>query len=298
MANASKWNARLGRLASMDHHELLDRLRQYLTARADALRYGCGRNFAGNSQVGPAGPEGRFFFGPTEVPSLCALLKQVLPSQADDIVFRAEKICRHQFDLLGYENLDFGAKIDWQCDVVHGKRGPRRPWFKVKYLDFEEVGDSKITWELNRHQHFVTLAKAYWLTGDDRFAEGDFRAVDALAKRESLSHWNELGEQPGGCLTAVCPGFGPSSYCRSARFSRLSCANSGRCSEPEWTPYRNLSFDVFFSEYTPSGRGAGFVLFGDSFPELGPAKQWQRCGWKILWKGRPERRSTGRRLLL
>ena len=42
--------------------------------------------------------------------------------------------------------------------------------FKIKYLDFVEVGDAKITWELNRHQHLVTLAKAYRLTGDERYA--------------------------------------------------------------------------------------------------------------------------------
>ena len=117
------------------------------------------------------------------------LLKQVFPSQADDIVVRAEKICRHRFDLLGYENLDYGAEIDWQLDVVHGKRGPRKPWFKVKYLEFEEVGDSKITWELNRHQHFVTLAKAYWLTGDDKFAREIFA---------QWTHWHKQNPYPIG----------------------------------------------------------------------------------------------------
>ena len=101
MANASTWNRRLARLTSMDRHELFDRLRQYLTARADALRYGSSHKFKAGPQVGSARPEGRFFFIPAEVPSLCALLKQVFPSQAEDIVFRAEKICRHRFDLLG-----------------------------------------------------------------------------------------------------------------------------------------------------------------------------------------------------
>ena len=57
---------------------------------------------------------------------------------------------------------------------MHGKQAPRKPWFKVKYLDFEEVGDSKITWELNRHQHWVTLAKAYRLTGNEKFAREIF----------------------------------------------------------------------------------------------------------------------------
>src|SRR5207237_4294830 len=86
------------------------------------------------------------------------------------ILSNAERICAHRFDLLGYEDLDYGPEIDWHLDLVHGRRGPRRPWFQISYLDFEEVGDSKITWELNRHQHLVTLAKAYRLTGDERYA--------------------------------------------------------------------------------------------------------------------------------
>ena len=34
----------------------------------------------------------------------------------------------------------------------------------------ELAGDKKITWELNRHQHFVKLGQAYWLTGDEKYA--------------------------------------------------------------------------------------------------------------------------------
>ena len=104
----------------------------------------------------------------------CALLKHVLPTQADDIVFGRISYVTHRFDLLGYRDLDYGADIDWHLDVVHGKRAPRQSWFKVKYLDFDQVGDSKITWELNRHQHFVTLAKAYWLTGNEKFVQEIF----------------------------------------------------------------------------------------------------------------------------
>src|SRR3984885_12155791 len=173
MAKTSSWSKRLVRLSSMDSREVFDRLRQSMTARADWLRSRMGRDPA-DIEVENAALQGRFFFHPAEVHSLSTLLKQQFPPQADDIVLQAEKICRHQFDLLGYENLDFGREIDWHCDVVHGKHTPRKPWFKVKYLDFEEVGDAKITWELNRHQHFVTLAKAYWLTGDDKFVQEIF----------------------------------------------------------------------------------------------------------------------------
>ena len=117
---------------------------------------------------------GRFFFTPAEIPALINELKRVVPGQTNEIVVRAESICRHHFDLLGYEDLDYGAEIDWHLDAVHGRRAPLKPWFKVKYLDFDEVGDSKVIWELNRHQHLVTLAKAYRITGEEKFVREIF----------------------------------------------------------------------------------------------------------------------------
>src|ERR1700736_216712 len=96
---------------------------------------------------------------------------------------QAEEICRHRLDLLGYSDLDFGRPIDWHLDAVHNIRAPRKSFYRVRYLDFAEVGDSKVTWELNRHQHLVTLAKAFRLSGDDRFA------------KEILSQWRSWHAQ-------------------------------------------------------------------------------------------------------
>src|ERR1700733_1964999 len=167
----SKSPSRLKRLISMNRAEVAERLQQYLLARFDFLRYRGRhdlREIAGSASVGDA--RGRFFFDSEELLDICGLIKRELPAQSEEIIRRANQVCGHHFDLLGYENLDYGANIDWHLDAVHGKRAPKSPWYKIRYLDFEQVGDAKITWELNRHQHFVTLAKAYLLTGDQAFA--------------------------------------------------------------------------------------------------------------------------------
>src|ERR1035438_258413 len=85
--------SRLSRVAAMERRELFDRLRQYVTARADVLRYRIGHDFQGIVKIELAASAPRFFFTPAEVPVLCSVLKQVFPKQADDIVLRAEKIC-------------------------------------------------------------------------------------------------------------------------------------------------------------------------------------------------------------
>jgi hypothetical protein len=270
---------------SMGSPELFDRLRQQLTARADLLRYWSGQDFAGQMRLEKDESQGRFFFQPAEVPSLCAVLKQVFPSQADNVVIQAEKICRHQFDLLGYQNLDWGNEIDWHCDVVHGKRGPRKPWFKVKYLDFDEVGDSKITWELNRHQHFVTLAKAYWLTGDDKFVHEIFG---------QWTHWQGENPYPIGVnwasslevafrslswvwtyfLIRQCPLFTADLRQRWRRALSLNGRHIANYLSTYFSPNTHLL-----------GEATALFVLGTVFPGLRPAKKWREQGWKSLLHG-------------
>src|ERR1700730_722775 len=131
----------------------------------------------------------QFFFDPTEIPRIVELIRDLLPQQPALIKEQADQICKHRFTLLGYENLNYGSVIDWHLDVVNGKRAPRKVWFKVPYLNFEEVGDHKIIWELNRHQHLVTLAKAYCLTGELRY-------VHELCTQ--WYQWNEENPYPIG----------------------------------------------------------------------------------------------------
>jgi hypothetical protein len=285
MAMISKFTKKFARLSSMDSGEIFDRLRQSLTARADLLRSQVGHDFAGNIVSEKAELHGSFFFHSAEVPSLCALLKRQFASQANDIVVQAEKICRHQFDLLGYENLDYGCAIDWHCDVVHGKRGPRIPWFKVSYLDFEEVGDAKITWELNRHQHFVTLAKAYWLTGDDRYAH------EILAQ---WAHWQKENPYPIGMNWASSLEVALRSLSWIWTFFLLrECPLFTADWRHRWQKALGLNgrhiatyLSTYFSPNTHLlGEAEALFFIGTAFPGLRKAQTWREMAWKILLDG-------------
>ncbi|MGA2645217.1 MAG: alginate lyase family protein [Candidatus Sulfotelmatobacter sp.] len=194
----------------------------------------------------------------------------------------AERICRHRFDLLGYENLDYGAEIDWHFDIVHGKRGPRKPWFKVKYLDFEEVGDSKITWELNRHQHFVTLAKAYWLTGNDKFAHEIFA---------QWTHWQKENPYAIGLnwASSLEVAFRSSSWIWTF-FLLHDCPLFTIELRKQWQDALSLNgrhIETYLSTYfSPNthllGEALALFFLGTLFPSLPRAARWQRRGWEIL----------------
>ena len=278
-----EWNRRYRRVLAMSPKELADRLRQQATARADFLRYKVGAGFEprlDGSQS--AGPDPHFFFSADSVPHLCSRLRELFPKEADQIVDHAERICKHRFDLLGYKDLDYGTEIDWHCDRVHEKRAPRKAWFQIRYLDFAEVGDSKITWELNRHQHLVTLAKAFRLTADERFATELF---------SQWKHWHEENPYPIGInwASSLEVAFRSLSWlwvyflvsgsaAVPAGFRRELCrrlAVSGRHIENYLSTYFSPNTHLL-------GEGAALFFIGTLCPELEQAGRWQALGWKVL----------------
>src|SRR5439155_22964168 len=50
------------------------------------------------------------------------------------------------------------------------RRPPMAFWASVPYLD-PAYGDHKVIWELNRHQHWLALGRAYWLSADVRYRD-------------------------------------------------------------------------------------------------------------------------------
>ncbi len=85
-------------------------------------------------------------------------------SFATEVEKIADQIVVHEFSILGLK-ITTGPEIRWRKDYLHGKESGL-PYFKrVPYLNFEVVGDHKLVWELNRHQHLVLLAQAYLLNG-------------------------------------------------------------------------------------------------------------------------------------
>jgi hypothetical protein len=115
----------------------------------------------------------RFLVSPHSLPELAGAIRLRFPRAAEHAASRADRAAAGRFDLLGYQGLDFatpGGSIDWHADPVHGRRAPRSWWSRVRYLD-PSVGDHKIIWELNRHQHFLGMGRAAWLTGHAGYRE-------------------------------------------------------------------------------------------------------------------------------
>src|SRR5580658_1673260 len=277
-----KWPDVASRLGNMDRHELLDRSRQELAKRTDALLSKLGFDFSSNIIRSANIRAARFFFAPDSVKRVLNLVRQRLPQQVDQIVRQADKICCHQFDLLGYEDLNYGDPIQWHLDRVHDKQAPKKAFYKIRYLDFGEVGDSKVTWELNRHQHLVTLAKAYRLTEDRRYADEIFG---------QWRHWDAENPYPFGInwVSSLEVAF------RSLSWIWMYQLLEGTPVMPrefrkEWLRAQALNgrhieryLSTYFSPNTHLvGEAVALLFLGMLCPEISRAEHWKSLGWEIV----------------
>src|SRR5262249_31347011 len=64
-------------------------------------------------------------------------------------------------------------------DYVHGISSGLPYCRRSPYLDLRQVGDHKVVWELNRHQHLVLLAQAFLFTEERAFLDEAFRELES-----------------------------------------------------------------------------------------------------------------------
>jgi len=276
------WRRIANKIRSMDRREFFDRSRQEFRKRWDTLLAYSHRDFAHDAVADAAAKPGNFFFNHSQIDQINELLRQRLLHQVQHIIAKADRILAHRFDLLGFEDVDYGKDIDWHLDAVHGKRAPLKPFHTIRYLDFEEVGDSKVTWELNRHQHLVVLAKAFRLTGDHRYA------------KELLVQWRawQIGNPyPFGInwASSLEVAF------RSLSWVWFYHLLEGTDALPdgfrrEWLRAQAINgrhleryLSTYFSPNTHLlGEGVALFFLGTMCPELVRAKRWQQLGWKVV----------------
>ena len=113
----------------------------------------------------------RFPLDPRTLDALTSRITRRFPGAAADASGRADRVLEGRYDLLGYRDLRFGTPPAWHKDPVHNREAPSGYWSAIAYLA-PQAGDHKVIWEVNRHQQWLTLARAHRLTGDHRYYDG------------------------------------------------------------------------------------------------------------------------------
>jgi hypothetical protein len=104
-------------------------------------------------------------------------------------VAAAERVLSGTYDVFALHDAKLGFPPRWNVDPKTGTSAPLVFGKTLDYRDARNVGDIKYLWEINRHLELVTLAQAFHLTEDDRFASGC---------RTLLNSWIEHNPYPLG----------------------------------------------------------------------------------------------------
>jgi Heparinase II/III-like protein/Heparinase II/III N-terminus len=224
--------------------------------------------------------EARFFASFAAKDQTLSEFRRRWPTAEREIINTADRIAEGIFDLLGLRDLNLGKSIDWHLEPLSGKRTPLRHWSQLNYLDAQLAGDKKITWELNRHQYFLTLGRAYWLTGDERYTE------------VFISHLNSWMDQNPPKLginwaSSLEIAFRSISWLWALQFFKESINTDVVVRMLKFLYLNALHLETFLSTYfSPNthltGEALGLFYLGLLLPEFRDAERWRTLGLEIL----------------
>ncbi|MGH2567390.1 MAG: heparinase II/III domain-containing protein [Bacteroidota bacterium] len=72
------------------------------------------------------------------------------------------------YDIFDLKDLPI-SEVNWRKDYQSGKEAPYLPAGQLDYRAFEQIGDIKYIWELNRHQFLIPVAIQYFLSGREAY---------------------------------------------------------------------------------------------------------------------------------
>jgi len=220
-----------------------------------------------------------FFFGADKKNKLSDLVIAHYPESVKQVIADADRVCEHKFDLLGSGPVFLGDKINWHKDFKSDWTWEQRYHKLVSYRNLNEPYDVKVPWELSRFQHLVTLGKAYWYAGDEKYTK-EFIS--------QFSHWIALNP----------PRLGVNWACPMDVSIRIINLIWGFCFFRDSPVLDNRFIIDFIKNILIHGRHiinnledhfdftsnhyladiAGLVYLGVFFPEFKEAKQWFKFG--------------------
>ena len=213
-------------------------------------------------------------------------VRDLRPDLPAKIIQEAECISDHRFDLLGSGSVDLGANIDWHHDFKSGYSWDPTTYFRqIEPARYPGGHDIKVPWELSRCQHLVRLGQAYWISGDEKYAN-EFVA--------QLLHWQQCNPWPHGvnwvctmdvAIRAVNWLLGLSFFVQSPTVTEAFITETvtsllvhGRhvISNLEGSPENPYTSNHYVSNLV------GLVYLGICCPYLKEAEGWLEVGWREL----------------
>ena len=223
-----------------------------------------------------------FFF--SDVRALGPHLKRVLgPEGEKSALTEAQSILDGNLPFFGRLSFACGFPPNWFRNPVTGQSvSPRRPWTTMRFAS-PDYGDLKFILEPSRFLFIYPLARAYALTGDERYAEAFWRAIEDWAEKNppmSGPLWI-CGQE--SALRILAWSFGLYAFVHAAattpeRAARLLSMIAAHA----WRVEQTLAYARSQRSNHLVTEAVGLWTAGVLYPELTAARSWQRLGTRML----------------
>ncbi|MBI2453707.1 hypothetical protein HYV58_00845 [Candidatus Peregrinibacteria bacterium] len=176
----------------------------------------------------------------------------------------ADRICGHEFDLLGSGTINLGKNIDWQEDFKFKRQMTPQP-------------DPKVPWELARFQFLLPLAAAYEVRREEKYAAAAKNLIHDFILKNPYGkgmHWKVPMEAAiRACQFAVCRQL----LRNSASWKDHAWEKTFLASILEHATFisRNLEFGPYYSTNHLIADYTGLLFIGTLFPEFRNAEKWR-----------------------
>ena len=214
--------------------------------------------------------------------------ERLCPGDYQRVLERAERALKHQVDLLGSGLIDLGPKIDWHRDYKAGLDWPIRYFKDIDIIDPGRPSDVKFPWELSRMQWMIPLGQAYLLTGDERYAEGARRLIEAWISANPYAQGVNWTCAMDVALRILSWSWFFRVFCRTRAWADAAFRERFLITlflHGEFTERYIERGDINSNHFTSDAAG---MVFAGLFFTLGKdAKRWHASGWAELVRELP-----------
>ena len=277
------------RLSAMSPTEVLYRLQQAMITLGERIAFTRGRRSSPrrHSQFTQGYDSFRrgyqpFFFNADDRHTISQLIKSEFSASFTATFDRAERVMQHEVELFSRRFRASGDDLDWHRNLLTGYEWPRRFWAALVPETRTNKGGVLWVWGLNRHQDLVTLGKAFFLTGDEKFATEVLSNLQSWM-RSNPQHLGVNWTSPLELAIRLINWTWALQFIRESQaltqeaFVDITASIQGQAEHIHAHLSRHSSANNHLI-----GEAAGLAVIGMCFPWLPAASQWVEDGLNIL----------------
>ena len=216
-------------------------------------------------------------------PTTHDLQRSLFPFETAQLLERAARITdEHCWPVLGYGEKQFGEHINWLIDPLSGALWPLD--FHAEVQLFRGDGsDARVLWEVNRLAHLVTLARAFAVTNDERYASEIFSQLATWREQNPLGRGPNWACAMEVALRAINLLAVFELVRRSPQLNEETLSSFLQMLDQHGAHIRrNLEFSYLSTSNHYLSDVAGLLWLGVMLPELSAAEEWRVFGLREL----------------